>query len=82
MNDQPKDSAATDAALALCSSLALTLDRELDCEEFLERLAELIDGRLRGSEFEALMEHHRKLCPDCEEERQILERALAVDSHG
>jgi hypothetical protein len=79
MSHEPKDEAAEKAEHALRSALALTRDRELDCEEFLEHLAELIDGRLVGGELEPLMEHHRTICPDCEEERQILQRAVAGD---
>ena len=73
MNDKRRD-----AMRALRSSLMLTRDREIDCDEFLERLADLVDGGLKDAELAALMEHHRTICPDCEQERQILVRALAT----
>ncbi len=76
MSETPSSADVAQAERALRSSLALTQDREIDCDEFLERLAELIDGRLMDKDIAALMEHHRKICPECEEERQILERAL------
>ncbi|MEM9457794.1 MAG: hypothetical protein AAGF11_26685 [Myxococcota bacterium] len=60
--------------------LDLTRDEELDCDQFHEHLAALVDGS--GSldpRLVELMEHHRRICPECEEERAILARALGCD---
>ncbi len=78
MSDQPSPEAVANAEAALRKSLALTRDRELDCAEFLEHLAEFVDG-LASTELKELMRHHEIICPEFEEERQILQRAIAVD---
>jgi len=66
------------AQRALVSSLVLTRDEELDCDAFLDHLAELVDGSLATAELRILMEHHRKICGECEEARQVLARAIAA----
>lgn len=58
--------------------LGLTREAEMDCDTFLELLAAKVDGML-PAELEALFEHHRQICPECEEELQALFRALGTD---
>lgn len=62
---------------AIGTLLELTREEELDCDEFSRHLAAFIEGgtqpRLR-----ALMEHHEKICPECEEERRALLEALEL----
>jgi len=58
--------------------LTETKDEELDCEAFQARLAADVEGTLEET-FAALMEHHRRICPECDEEREILKRALGLD---
>ena len=58
--------------------LSLTRDAEMDCDEFHERLAAYVEGGITDAKVAALMEHHRELCPECEEEYQLLKKALDV----
>jgi hypothetical protein len=52
------------------------VDFELDCDRFLELMAPWLDGRVESPELLALIEHHRQLCSECDEQVIILERAL------
>jgi hypothetical protein len=65
------------ARRVLGSLLELTRDEEIDCDRFTQHLAALHEGQLEP-ELRALMEHHRRICPECEEERAILARALGL----
>jgi len=60
-------------------ALALTRDEEIGCDDFLARLAAYVEGRPESDVVKALMDHHREICPECEEEREILARSLALD---
>lgn len=64
------------AVSALVELLARTRDVELDCDEFSRNLAALVDARLSDERLRALMDHHRRICPECERERAALLRAL------
>lgn len=63
----------------LAQSLAATRPEEIDCDEWLSRVGRLLDVMQRGepvpSELEAVL-HHIKLCPECDEELQMLVAAL------
>jgi hypothetical protein len=56
--------------------LHLTREGELDCDRFLELIAPWLDGRVESAELLELLEHHRQLCTECDEQLTILERAL------
>lgn len=71
MNDADK------ARRALGSMLELTKDEELDCDAFVDHLAALVEGQVTP-QLAALMEHHRAICPECEEERALLAKALGL----
>lgn len=62
---------------ALARLLELTRTDEIDCDGFSEHLAALIEGNVEP-ELEKLLDHHRVLCPECDEEREALARALGV----
>lgn len=67
----------------LSTLLDLTRDEEIDCDRFHQHLAALVeDPQGLEPQLAALMEHHRKICPECEEERAILARALGLGNHG
>lgn len=74
-----KEQSEQSATSALLSSLGLTRDQELDCDAFLEKIASLVDGAIKDEQVLALMEHHRIICPECEEELQILARAIGAE---
>lgn len=74
MNDSKATATATRVSLA--RMLELTRGEEIDCEGFAQHLAALVEGNLEP-EVQALMDHHRAICPECEEEREALERALS-----
>lgn len=76
MNDSKATATATRVSLA--RMLELTRGEEIDCEGFAQHLAALVEGNLEP-EIKALMDHHRVICPECEEEREALERALSGD---
>ncbi len=81
MND-PKATPGTpgdSARASLARMLELTRGNEIGCEGFAEHLAALVEGNVEP-ELEALLDHHRRICPECEEERQALERALTPSS--
>lgn len=64
---------------ALIERMKLTRDHELNCNEFLDRMAEYAEFELSGSTIpEALevVEHHLELCPECREEYEALLKAL------
>ena len=66
---------------SLARLIALTRTEEIDCDGFSEHLAALIEGNVEP-ELETLLEHHRSLCPECDEERDALARALGDLSKG
>ena len=64
---------------SLARLLELTRTDEIDCDGFSEHLAALIEGNVEP-ELETLLDHHRELCPECDEEREALARALGEHS--
>ena len=63
---------------ALARMLELTRVEELDCDAFLEHIAAFVEGGIASPSLVALMEHHRAICPECEEELALLKRALGL----
>lgn len=72
MSDDPK------AATTLRRLLEGTREQEIDCDRFLELLAPYLDGRIGDAELRELIAHHARLCPECDEELEILRRALEL----
>ncbi len=70
--------AGDDARRAVAQLLQLTEQEELDCDGFTQNLAAWLEGKAPPS-LHTLMDHHRRICPECEEERAILARALAQE---
>jgi hypothetical protein len=70
MTDKPK------AAAILSKLLAGTRDEELDCDRFFELLAPYLDGQVSDEELRERIAHHAKQCPECNEELEIVKRAL------
>lgn len=58
--------------------LTLTRAEELDCDRFAELLAPWLDQRLEDPRLLELLEHHRRLCSECDEEATLLETALGL----
>ena len=61
---------------ALKSWLDVTQADEIDCDRFAELLAPWLDQRVEDPHVLALLEHHRKLCAECDEEATLVETAL------
>jgi hypothetical protein len=64
---------------ALMGLLKITRERELNCNECLEYVAEFAELELRGELIpEALnaVEHHLSICAECREEYEMLQQAL------
>lgn len=68
-----------DARRAVGQLLLGTREEELDCDDYLGHLAQYVEGSMDDERLRALMEHHREICPECEEERAILARALGLE---
>jgi anti-sigma factor RsiW len=64
---------------ALLEVLRQTADREIDCGTFADMLAAFVDDGLSREE-RALMEQHRIVCPECDEELTLLLTALGADA--
>jgi hypothetical protein len=62
----------------LLEALRLTRAEELDCDAFHALLAPLLDDRIDCQRVKAAMDHHRLICPECDEELTILRRALGL----
>ncbi len=73
MSDDPK------AAAILRRLLEGTRDEELDCDRFLALLPPYLDGRIGEAQLREQIAHHAKQCPECNEELEILKRALEPD---
>lgn len=56
--------------------LKVTLEQELDCDKFAALLAPWLDQRIEDPKLLALLEHHRRLCVECDEEASLVEAAL------
>lgn len=70
------------ARAELLRMIELTRDEERDCAEFVELLAEYVDGSIQDERVLRLLDHHRHLCPECEEELDTLRRALSSHEPG
>ncbi|MEM6295851.1 MAG: hypothetical protein AAGA54_31555 [Myxococcota bacterium] len=70
-------SATQTTRATLARLLELTRTEEIDCDRFSEHVAALVEGNVEP-ELKALLDHHRKICPECEEERLAIARALGV----
>ncbi len=66
----------TDPRDMLATMLGATQAEEMDCDTFVEHIAAYAENRQIG-ELTPLFEHHRKICPECEEELAVLLRILA-----
>ena len=67
----------------LLQLLTKTKDRELNCEECLQQVAEYAEQSLAGSDISkamALVEQHLSVCQECEEEYQALLSVLKTES--
>ena len=53
-----------------------TRKEELDCDRFFALLPPYLDGRIGEDELREQIAHHAKQCPECNEELEILKRAL------
>ncbi|MFT5683335.1 MAG: hypothetical protein ACI8RZ_004266 [Myxococcota bacterium] len=62
----------------LLQALKLTRAEELDCDAFHALLAPLIDERIDCQDVMRAMNHHRRICPECDEEVNILRQALGL----
>lgn len=59
----------------LLRAIAVTEPREIDCEEFLDRVGAYLEGRDRDSEVPRelrLVAQHLDVCPQCREEFDAL----------
>ena len=68
-------------AKTLVKMVEATRDRELTCEECLREIAEFVEIQLASKPLSNLMrevENHLHTCPCCEEEVQLLRRAVAA----
>jgi len=70
MSDDPK------AASTLRRLLEDTREEELDCDRFFALLAPYLDGRMGDNELREQIVHHARQCPECNEDLEILKRAL------
>lgn len=64
---------------ALARAVAHTCDGELDCEEFLDRVAGYLESLPSGASGSALfgaVRAHLDLCPECREEFEALLRVF------
>ncbi|HET9953108.1 MAG TPA: hypothetical protein VFQ61_01320 [Polyangiaceae bacterium] len=66
--------------LTLRSWLEVTQDEEVDCDRFGELLAQWIDGRIEDPRLVALLEHHRRLCHECDEGAALVAAAVGAQS--
>ena len=56
--------------------LEATRAEELDCDGFADNMARYVDDGIDDAALRALFEHHREICPECDEVLQTLIRAL------
>lgn len=71
-----------DAWRELLRSLAATADVEIDCDEFLDRVARSLEGATAEASRERVAEpvaQHAEVCPACRQELEAL-RALLGDA--
>jgi hypothetical protein len=64
----------------LLAWLSVTRDEELDCDRFSQLVAPWLDQRITDVRILELLEHHRRLCSECDEEVTLVERALGGSS--
>lgn len=72
MADDPQDGMVR----ALTDLVRLTQAKELDCDAFVDQLAAYLDDGIDDADAVRLMEHHRKICPECDEQLTLLCAAL------
>lgn len=60
--------------------LKVTRDEELDCDRFAELIAPWLDQPITEPRLLELLEHHRQLCVECDEEVRLVEAALGKRS--
>jgi hypothetical protein len=58
--------------------LALTRDEELDCDQFAELIAPWLDQTISEPRLLQQLEHHRRLCAECDEELRLVQAALGT----
>ncbi len=59
--------------------IGLTKDEEINCDECLMQIAEFVETELAGkSVCDSLkaVQHHLSLCSECQEEYEVLQKAL------
>ena len=69
---------SSDTADLLASLIAMTQDKEMDCDTFAERVAAYVDGGGLAQDVVSQLEHHRVLCGECDEHVQRLVVALQL----
>jgi hypothetical protein len=72
-------SADPKAVTVLRRLLEGTREEELDCDRFLELLAPFLDGRVEDPTLREKLAHHVQQCAECNEELEIVKRALEPD---
>ena len=71
----------TPAVQKLLSSVAMTEEREIPCDEvfaLMDQFAELVKRGGDASQLMPLVEKHLAMCPDCREEYETLLEMMAV----
>lgn len=64
---------------ALLRLVGLTQQTEINCEQCLSLVAEFAERNLAGKSIPEglkLVEHHLSICPECEEEYELLRQVL------
>jgi hypothetical protein len=56
--------------------LELTREEEIDCDRFALLIAPWLDGTIGEPRVLELLEHHRRLCAECDEEVRLVKAAL------
>ena len=65
-------------AHTLLDLLRQTRPEEMDCDTFARLLPALVDGNIDpASAIRERIEHHRSICPECDEELQLLRAVLS-----
>jgi hypothetical protein len=67
----------------LLSSVAMTEEREIPCDEvfaLMDQFAELVRGGGDASQLMPLVDKHLAMCPDCREEVETLLEMMSVSS--
>ena len=81
-NDSGMDS--FDMMESLINKLAITEEREISCDDVHEILDQFAELEMRGEDVAQLLplvQKHLDLCPDCQEEHEVLIQALEFEKH-